>query len=93
VGIAAFSRLLGWLLRNCHDLMVAVLTGFMLGSLRKVWPWKETVESLVASHGKVVAIVQANVLPTQWSVDVLSALSLIALGFLAVFFLDRMVKS
>ena len=93
VGIAAFSRLLGWLLRNHHDLMVAVLTGLMLGSLRKVWPWKETVESLVASHGKVVAIVQANVLPTQWSVDVLSALSLTALGFLAVFFLDRMVKS
>lgn len=91
VGIAAFSRLLGWLLRNYHDLMVAVLTGLMLGSLRKVWPWKETVENFVASHGKVVTIVQANILPTQWNVEVLSALSLIGLGFLTVFSLDRMV--
>lgn len=91
VGIAAFSRLLGWLLRNYHDLMVAVLTGLMLGSLRKVWPWKETVENFVASHGKVVTIVHANILPTQWNVEVLSALSLIGLGFLTVFSLDRMV--
>lgn len=91
VGIGAFSRLLGWLLRNYHDLMVAVLTGLMLGSLRKVWPWKETVENFVASHGKVVTIVQANILPTQWNVEVLSALSLIGLGFLTVFSLDRMV--
>jgi putative membrane protein len=91
VGIAAFSRLLGWLLRNYHDLMVAVLTGLMLGSLRKVWPWKETVENFVASHGKVVTIVQANILPTYWNVEVLSALSLIGLGFLTVFSLDRMV--
>jgi putative membrane protein len=91
VGIAAFSRLLGWLLRNYHDLMVAVLTGLMLGSLRKVWPWKETVENFVDSHGKVVTIVQANILPAQWNVEVLSALSLIGLGFLTVFSLDRMV--
>jgi putative membrane protein len=91
VGIGAFSRLLGWLLRNYHDLMVAVLTGLMLGSLRKVWPWKETVENFVDSHGKVVTIVQANILPAQWNVEVLSALSLIGLGFLTVFSLDRMV--
>ena len=39
-GIAGFVRLLSWLLRKYHDLTVAVLIGFMLGSLRKVWPWK-----------------------------------------------------
>ncbi len=89
-GITAFSRLLGWLLRNYHDLMVAVLTGLMLGSLRKVWPWKETVESFVDSHGRVVALVQANVPPAQWSAETVSALSLIGFGFLTVFLLDRM---
>lgn len=39
VGIAAFSRLLRWLLDTHHDLMVAVLIGLMLGSVRVLWPW------------------------------------------------------
>jgi putative membrane protein len=89
VGIIAFSRLLGWLLRNYHDLMVAVLIGLMLGSLRKVWPWKETVKSIVDMHGKVVPIVQSNILPGQWNMEVLAAFSLMVLGLLVVLFLDR----
>lgn len=89
-GIAAFSRLLGWLLSKYHDLMVAFLTGLMLGSLRKIWPWKETLESLTDSHGKIVPIVQANIVPAQWSGEVLSALCLMVAGFLVVFVLDRM---
>ncbi|MCJ7684803.1 MAG: DUF368 domain-containing protein [Desulfobacteraceae bacterium] len=89
VGIAAFSRLLGWLLSKYHDLMVAFLTGLMLGSLRKIWPWKETLESIIDSHGKTVPIVQANIVPAQWSGEVLSALCLMVAGFLVVFVLDR----
>ena len=90
VGIAAFSRLLGWLLSKYHDLMVAFLTGLMLGSLRKIWPWKETLESLIDSHGKTVPIVQANIIPAQWNGEVLFALCLMVAGFLVVFVLDRM---
>ena len=81
VGIAAFSRLLGWLLGKYHDLMVAFLTGLMLGSLRKIWPWKETLESIIDSHGRTVPIVQANIFPAQWSSEVLSALCLMVAGF------------
>lgn len=40
IGIAGFIRLLSYLLRKFHDITIAVLIGFMLGSLRKVWPWK-----------------------------------------------------
>jgi len=89
VGVALFSRLLGWLLNRYHDLMVAILTGLMLGSLRKVWPWKETIESLVDIHGRVVPIVQANILPRQWNGEVFAALLLMMIGLLAVLFLDR----
>lgn len=91
IGIAVFSRLLGWLLRSYHDLMVAILTGLMLGSLRKVWPWKETLETIVGSHGKVIPIVQTNTLPAHWNMEVLFALCLIGIGFLIVFSLDRLV--
>ena len=90
VGIIAFSRILGWLLRNHHDLMVATLTGLMIGSLRKVWPWKETLESVVDSHGQMVPLVQSNILPGQWNGEVLAALSLMVAGLLAVLFLDRL---
>ncbi len=91
-GIVLFSRLLGWLLKEYHDLMVALLTGLMIGSLRKVWPWKETVESIVDIHGKVISLVQSNVLPGQWSGEITSALLLMAAGLFAVLLLDCMGK-
>ena len=90
VGIIAFSRILGWLLKNYHDLMVATLTGLMIGSLRKIWPWKEALESVVDSHGQMVPLVQSNILPGQWNGEVLAALSLMVAGLLAVLFLDRL---
>ncbi|MDE6623496.1 MAG: DUF368 domain-containing protein [Alistipes sp.] len=62
-GIVSFSHLLSWLLRRWHDVTVAVLMGFMIGSLNKVWPWKQTVETFVDSHGKVLPLVERNVLP------------------------------
>jgi putative membrane protein len=90
VGILAFSRILGWLLRNYHDLMVAVLTGLMLGSLRKVWPWKETLVTMVDPHGRLVPVVQSNVLPSQWSGELAAAFFLMVVGLVVVLFLDRL---
>jgi putative membrane protein len=88
VGIIAFSRLLGWLLRNYHDLMVAVLTGLMLGSLRKVWPWKETVESVADIHGRLVPVVQSNILPRNG--EIVIPLLLMVVGLVVVILLDRL---
>ena len=89
-GIIAFSRLLGWLLKHYHDVMVAILTGLMLGSLRKVWPWKETLESILNRHGKVIPLVQVNILPTQWDMEVFAAFALMGAGLLTVLVLDRL---
>jgi putative membrane protein len=72
--------------------MVAALTGLMLGSLRKVWPWKKTVESFVGSHGEVIPVVQSNILPGQWNLEVWFALFLMMGGFFTVYFLDRLGK-
>jgi putative membrane protein len=89
IGIVAFSRLLGWLLKNYHDIMVAMLTGLMLGSLRKVWPWKETLDTMVNRHGEVIPIVQRNILPSQWDMEILTALALMVTGLFVVLILDR----
>ena len=88
VGIVLFSRLIGWLLKRYHDQMVALLTGLMLGSLRKVWPWKETAERLYDDSGNVAAVLHSNVFPAQWTPEVLSALFLALAGFFVVLLLD-----
>jgi putative membrane protein len=86
VGLMSFARLLRWLLRRYHDLTVAMLTGLMLGSLRKVWPWKET---LVLGSG-VAHEVEVNVLPGAFTPEVGLAVGLAMLGMVLVLGLDRL---
>ncbi|WP_300705392.1 DUF368 domain-containing protein [uncultured Alistipes sp.] len=66
VGIISFSHLLSWLLRRYKNVTVALLMGFMIGSLNKVWPWKETVESYMDSHGTMLPLVERNVMPGRF---------------------------
>lgn len=66
-GIISFSHLLSWLLKNYHTLTVALLTGFMVGSLNKVWPWKQTLETYVDSHGVEQVLVETNVSPGKFA--------------------------
>ncbi len=90
VGLVTFAQVLGWLFRKHHDLTVAILTGFMLGSLRKLWPWKVVVESITDSHGNTIPTVVHNVLPSAFNMEVVIALILATVGFAAVLLLDRL---
>ncbi|MFG0382048.1 DUF368 domain-containing protein [Pseudomonas sp. zbq_18] len=67
IGILSFSRLLSWLLSHYRDLTLAFLTGLMLGSLNKVWPWKQTLTWRSDSHGQQVPLQQENLWPTQFT--------------------------
>lgn len=51
IGLLSFSRLLKWLFKNYHHVTLAVLTGFILGSLNTVWPWKRTITILSKETG------------------------------------------
>ena len=66
-GIISFSHLLSWLLKNYHTLTVALLTGFMVGSLNKVWPWKHTQETYIDTHGVEQVLVETNVSPGKFA--------------------------
>ncbi|MBD3309356.1 DUF368 domain-containing protein, partial [candidate division KSB3 bacterium] len=79
IGIATFAQILGWLFRRYHDRTIALLIGFMAGSLRKIWPWKHTVEVFIDRHGQEVPLIQRNVLP-ELSGHVGIAIGLAALG-------------
>ena len=67
VGIVSFAGLLRWLLVRWRDLTLALLTGLMLGSLNKLWPWKETLTWHADSHGQQVPLLQANLLPGRFA--------------------------
>ncbi|WP_288238610.1 DUF368 domain-containing protein [uncultured Alistipes sp.] len=97
-GIISFSHLLSWLLKHLHDITVAVLMGFMVGSLNKVWPWKETVETYLDSHGVAQPLVQHNVAPgafeqlTGQPSLLVQAILLCAVGFVAIYGIELLAR-
>jgi len=54
IGLISFAQILGWLFKRYHDMTVAVLIGLMIGSLRKIWPWKIDVAWLQDTGGALV---------------------------------------
>lgn len=87
IGITSFSHILSYALAHFRNITLAVLTGFMLGSLNKVWPWKEVVETFVDSHGEVKPLIETNILPNA---HVLEAVVLMVAGFFLVYFLEKL---
>jgi len=84
-GILSFARLLKWMFANYKDITLAVLTGFILGSLNKIWPWKKVLE--VIKIGKKEIIIDENVSPFAFEGDhqLLLASFLAILGFSLIF--------
>jgi putative membrane protein len=66
-GLVVFSRFLVWLLGTYHNQTLAVLIGFLVGSLSVTWPWKHTLVSTLDSHGRTVALQQENLNPLTYS--------------------------
>ena len=89
VGLLSFVRVIGWLLKRHHDLTMAILIGLMLGSLRKIWPWKETLTTFFDSHGREIPALQINALPPSLNSEVYLAFLFIFFGFLVVFILNK----
>lgn len=88
-GIISFSHLLSWLLKHWHDLTVAVLMGFMVGSLNKVWPWKDDPTGIIqhnVSPGRFEAIHNGE--PAQLTQAVL----LCVVGFLAIYGIELLAR-
>ena len=78
---------------------VAVLAGFIIGSVVKIWPWKLTVSTRINSHGETVPFIQENLLPWKYSALtgnepylLWSALLIIA-GVILVILLDRLGRT
>ncbi|MCF8463293.1 MAG: DUF368 domain-containing protein [Flavobacteriales bacterium] len=99
VGIISFSNFLSWMFKKAYALTMALLTGFMIGSLNKVWPWKETTEFRINSHGEEVPFLQSNVSPLNFEEitgepsQLWLAIALCIVGFLVVYVMEKMAAS
>lgn len=95
-GLLAFSRVLSWAFSHYRSMTLALLSGFLLGSLNKVWPWKYTLSYTINSKGHQVPLVEQNVTPTAFtdltgepSQFVLAVLLMLA-GLAVVLLIDRL---
>jgi putative membrane protein len=66
IGLLSFSRVISWLLKNYHALTISLLSGIMLGSINKLWPWKKVLSYRVSSSGKQEIFLTENVLPNHY---------------------------
>lgn len=91
LGLISFSRVLAWTFKHYHNVTLAILTGFMIGSLNKVWPWKETISFRINSHGIEVPFIQKSILP--WHFDgepkVFLVFILALIGFFTIYLLEK----
>lgn len=90
VGLLSFARLLKWMFNHYKNITLALLTGFILGSLNKIWPWKKVLETKVFGE-KVVVVDDMNVWPGAFEGDnkLMLAIILAIIGFSLIFILEK----
>ncbi|WP_114765505.1 DUF368 domain-containing protein [Vibrio rhodolitus] len=66
LGLLSFSHVLSWLLKRFRDTTLMFLTGLMIGTLPKIWPWKETITWRTNSKGEEVPLIQHNLSPFEF---------------------------
>ncbi len=95
VGLLSFSKLLKWLFNNHKNTTLAILTGFIIGSLNKIWPWKQTLTTRIDSKGIEVPVLQKSILPEKFTslyqidAQVSFAILLMLIGFISIIILEK----
>ncbi|HET8803240.1 MAG TPA: DUF368 domain-containing protein [Aequorivita sp.] len=91
VGLKMFSRVLNWMFKHHKNMTLAVLTGFMVGALNKIWPWKEVLEYRTNHAGEEIPFIERSILPSNYVGDpqILYAIVFAIFGFLTIFLLER----
>jgi len=92
VGILSFSHVLKWLFKNYHNITLALLTGFIFGSLNKIWPWKRVLTWRKDSAGIDIPLVEQSISPFNYEGDpqLTFAICLMLAGFLTIFILEKL---
>jgi len=95
VGLLSFSKLLKWLFNNHKNTTLAILTGFIIGSLNKIWPWKETLSTRMNSKGVEIPVLQQSISPNKFTelyqldAQINYAVLLMGIGFFSIIILEK----
>jgi putative membrane protein len=91
LGLATFSRVLSWTFKHYKNPTLALLTGFIVGSLNKIWPWRNVLSYRENSKGEQVPFIEESVLPANYDGDpmIIGVIVLMIIGFLTVFMIER----
>lgn len=94
IGLKSFSKILHWMFAHHKNTTLTLLVGFMVGSLNKVWPWKQVLETRTNSHGEVVPYIDKSILPQNFNGDpkIVMAIVLAILGFVLIFGMEKMAS-
>lgn len=92
-GLLSFARLLKWMFNHYKNITLALLTGFILGSLNKIWPWKKVLETKTFGE-KTIVVDDMNVWPTAFEGDnqLILAIILAMIGFSLIFILEKIAS-
>ena len=94
-GLLSFSKLLNWLFDHYKNLTLAALTGFIFGSLNKIWPWKEVLTWRVNSKGIPVPFTERSISPFNYAQDsqIGTAIILAIIGFTLIIILEKLADT
>ncbi len=94
IGLLSFSKVLRWLFDHHKNFTLSVLTGFILGSLNKIWPWKETLTTRVNSHGIEVPFNEQSISPFSYQGDpqIMMAIILATTGIAVILLLEKLAN-
>jgi len=92
IGLKVFSKALNWMFKHQKNLTLAILTGFMIGSLNKIWPWKDILKTRINSEGEEVTLLDKSILPSAYDGDnrLVMALIFAVIGFAVILILERL---
>lgn len=96
-GLIVFSHFLSWIFKKFHDQTLAILTGFILGSLGILWPWKNEVykldnngELLLKKSGEKIVSGYDWFIPESLNAEVIIAFAIIAMGIISIIVLEKL---
>jgi putative membrane protein len=92
-GILSFARLLKWMFQQYKQGTLALLTGFIIGSIPKIWPWKKVLETRQFGD-KILTVKESNIMPWDYegNPQILGAILLALIGFSLIFALEGLAN-
>ena len=97
-GLVAFSHILSWIYKKYKDQTVSILTGFILGSLAILWPWKNQIYKLdqtgnfVLKDGEKIVQGYTRYMPESFDQEVFAAIGFMILGIITISLIEKIAR-